>query len=262
VWAAAGGGGGSVGTNTFYGTGAGSNTNTSLADYNTAYGYRALYSNVTGNNATAIGYQAFYSRGGGGGVAVGYQTGYSTTTGTENTAIGDRALYANTTGAYNVAVGYLALNGNTTGSGNTLINPNDSNGNNVPVFNPTTESDRFVCGSSNVQNAYVKVAWTVTSDVRDKADFDVVPHGLDFITKINPIAFRYKTGRDSTKTGGPVRYGFSAQEVLALEGDTPVIVDAEDLETLRFNDQSLIAVLVNAIKELTARVQQLEAKNG
>jgi hypothetical protein len=255
AWAAA--GGGPTGDNTFYGSGAGNSITTGTG--NTGVGYRALYTLSTGNSATAVGYQAMFSSNIGGGTAVGYQALYATT-GPGNTAIGYRSLYANTTGRYNVGIGDFALNSNTTGGGNTVINPNDSNGTTTPVFNPTTESNRFVCGSSNVTNAYIKVAWTVTSDVRDKADFNVVPHGLDFVTKINPIAFRYKTGRDSTETDGPVRYGFSAQEVLALEGDTPVIVDAENPETLRFNDQSLIAVLVNAIKELTARVKELEAK--
>jgi hypothetical protein len=255
AWAAA--GGGPTGTNTFYGSGAGNGISTGTD--NTGIGYRALYTLSTGNSATAVGYQAMFSNNIGGGTAVGYQALYANT-GPGNTAIGYRSLYANTTGGYNVGIGDFALNSNTTGGGNTVINPNDSNGTNTPVFNPTTESNRFVCGSSNVINAYVKVAWTVVSDIRDKADFGDVPHGLDFVTKLNPIAFRYKTNRNSTETDGPVRYGFSAQEVLALEGDTPVIVDAEDPETLRFNDQSLIAVLVNAIKELTARVKELEAK--
>jgi hypothetical protein len=56
-----------------------------------------------------------------------------------------------------------------------------------------------------------------------------------------------------------LRYGFKAQDVLALEGDTPVIVDAEDLEKLRFNDQSMLAVLVNAIKELKAEFDAYKA---
>jgi hypothetical protein len=105
-------------------------------------------------------------------------------------------------------------------------------------------------GSTAVTNAYIQVAWTVVSDARDKIDFAPVPHGLDFVSKLQPTAYRYKQSREDTEGHGPVRYGFKAQEVLALEGDTPVIVDAEDLEKLRFNDQSMIAVLVNALKEL------------
>ena len=107
-------------------------------------------------------------------------------------------------------------------------------------------------GSTGVTNAYIQVAWTVVSDARDKTDFAPVPHGLDFVTKLKPTAYRYKMTREDTEGHGPVRYGFKAQDVLALEGNNPVVVDAEDAEKLRFNDQSMLAILVNAITELKA----------
>jgi hypothetical protein len=61
-----------------------------------------------------------------------------------------------------------------------------------------------------------------------------------------------------------LRYGFKAQDVLELEGSSPVIVDAEDEDKLRLNDQSLIAVLVNALKELNEKVDsdRLVASNA
>jgi hypothetical protein len=111
-------------------------------------------------------------------------------------------------------------------------------------------------GSTGVTNAYVQVAWTVVSDARDKTDFAPVPHGLDFVSKLKTTAYRYKMNREDTEGHGPIRYGFKAQEVLALEGDTPVIVDAEDLDKLRFNDQAMLAVLVNALQELNAKFDQ------
>jgi hypothetical protein len=114
-------------------------------------------------------------------------------------------------------------------------------------------------GSTAVTNAYIKVAWTVVSDARDKTDFGVVPHGLDFVSKLQPTAYRYKESRESTVGSGPVRYGFKAQDVLALEGNNPVIVDNEDEKKLRFNDQSLLAVIVNAIKELKAEFDEYKA---
>jgi hypothetical protein len=172
----------------------------------------------------------------------------------------DGALGSNTTGVGNVAVGYKALSVNTTGGGNTAINPTNSTGEYTPVFNPITENNRFCAGSTAVTNAYVQVAWTVVSDARDKTDFAPVPHGLAFVNKLKPTAYRYKVSREEAEAHGPVRYGFKAQDVLALEGETPVIVDAEDLEKLRFNDQALIAVLVNAVQELSAKVKILENK--
>ena len=60
---------------------------------------------------------------------------------------------------------------------------------------------------------------------------------------------------------GPVKYGFSAQDVLALEkanGGTNVIVDDEFPLHLNFTNSNLTAVLVNAIKELEVRIKTLE----
>ena len=235
-------GGGGISTNEAFGTGA-LKSNTTGAN-NSAVGYQALYSNTTGNNNSAVGVNALRAN----------------TTGYSNSAMGYQALQNNTTGANNSGLGVNALASNTTGSGNTAINPLNSAGTYAPVFNPTTENDRFCMGSTGVTNAYIQVAWTVVSDARDKTDFAPVPHGLDFVTKLKPTAYRYKIDRDATEGHGPVRYGFKAQDVLALEGDTPVVVDAEDADKLRFNDQSLIAVLVNAIQELKSELDELKAK--
>ena len=87
-----------------------------------------------------------------------------------------------------------------------------------------------------------------------------VPYGLDFVTKLKPTAYRYKINREDTEGHGVVRYGFKAQDVLELEGDNPVIVDAEDSEKLKFNDQSMIAVLVNAIQELKIELDKVKSE--
>jgi hypothetical protein len=204
---------------------------------NTVIGSSALANTTTGNSNTAIGYIALNNN----------------TTGGSNTAIGSGALSSNTTAIGNTAIGSSALTNTTTGGGNTSINVCNASGSVSPVFNPTTENNRFCMGSTSVTNAYIQVAWTVVSDARDKTDFAPVPHGLDFVRQLKPTAYRYTMNRGDTEGHGPVRYGFKAQEVLALEGETPVIVDAEDADKLRFNDQSMIAVLVNAIQELNAK---------
>ena len=213
-------------------------------NYNTASGVDALQSNTTGSNNTASGLQALKSN----------------TTGNSNTASGQSALQNNTTGAQNTASGMNALYYNTTGSGNSAFNPLNSGGAYAPVFNPTTENNRFCMGSTGVTNAYIQVAWTVVSDARDKTNFAPVPHGLDFVNQLQPTAYQYKEDRETDVATGIVRYGFKAQDILALEGDSPVIIDTEDLDKLRFNSDSLIPILVNAIKELTARLELLEGK--
>jgi hypothetical protein len=59
---------------------------------------------------------------------------------------------------------------------------------------------------------------------------------------------------------GNKRYGFLAQDILALEGDDPVIIDNEVPEKLKYQGEALVPVLVNAIKELSAKCDSLQAE--
>ena len=228
---------------------------------NVGSGQNALYSNTTSNNNTASGQSALYSNTTGtSNMANGHAALLSNTTGNSNTASGFTSLYSNTTGSNNTASGSQALYSNTTGSGNTAINPYNSAGSYLPVFNPTTENNRFCMGSTGVTNAYIQVAWTVVSDARDKINFAPVPHGLEFVKALQPTAYQFRTARNSEETNGNVRYGFKAQDVLALEGDSPVIVDNEDEDKLRMVDTALIPVLVKALQELSTKNDALEAR--
>ena len=47
---------------------------------------------------------------------------------------------------------------------------------------------------------------------------------------------------------------------LELEGSDNVIIDNDDPENLKYKGEHLVPVLVNAIKELTARVKELESR--
>lgn len=227
--------------------------NTVFDNTNVSVGYQSLRGSTTPGNNT-----------GSGNTAIGWQSYLNNSSGIYGVAVGYQALTANTTGSGNTGVGYRALSATTTGGGNTSINPINAAGQYLPVFNPTTEDNRFCMGSTSVTNAYIQVAWTVVSDARDKTDFAEVPHGLDFVAGLNPVAYRYKETRDATEGHGPVRYGFKAQEVLALEksfGTTPVVIDDEDSEKLRMVDSSLIPILVNAIKELKAEFDAYKASH-
>jgi len=232
-------------------------------DFNTANGGNALLNNSTGSSNTASGYLALNNNTTGNtNTASGASALRNNTTGVSNTASGGAALRYNTTGSNNTASGGAALLNNTTGSGNTAINPSNSAGTYLPVFNPTTENNRFCMGSTGVTNAYIQVAWTVVSDARDKTNFAPVPHGLEFVKALQPTAYQFRTARDSEETNGGVRYGFKAQDVLALEGANPVIVDNEDADKLRMVDSHMIPVLVKAIQELSAEVDNLKQQLG
>jgi hypothetical protein len=118
---------------------------------NTATGFSALYFNTTGSDNTANGNQALQSNSTGGGntangsqalvlntegrnnTASGRQALYSNETGDFNTAGGYKALYSNTTGSFNSANGYAALYSNTTGMHNTAT------GNQALYYNNTGE---------------------------------------------------------------------------------------------------------------------------
>ena len=223
------------------------------AQGNTAVGYQSLYTSTTGPQNTAVGMFSMYTNlGGGYNTALGYQSMYTNASGNSNVAIGYDAMYTGSTASNNTAVGRAAMRAVTTGAGNIAIGGMTSGSSVAPVFVITNQNDRISMGTTAVTNAYVQVAWTVVSDARDKTDFAPVPHGLNFVLGLKPTAYRYKIDRNATEGHGPLRYGFKAQDVLEMEGDTPVIVDAEDADKLRFNDQSLIPVLVQAIQELKA----------
>ena len=194
---------------------------------NTAVGSGALSDNTTGSNNTANGFQALYFN----------------TTGSSNTAIGSAAGYAINTGAGNISIGGLTSTGATS-----------------PVFATGSENNRISMGSTAVTNAYIQVAWTVVSDARDKTNFAPVPHGLDFVNALKPTAFQFKLDRESDQANGPVRYGFKAQDILELEGENSIIIDSVNPDKLYYNGESLIPVLVNAIKELSAKNTALEAR--
>jgi hypothetical protein len=129
--------------------------------------------------------------------------------------------------------------------------------------NLTTESNRIVMGNFNHTCAQIKIGWTVTSDERDKAiDPNGVPYGLAFVNQIDPIAYCWCDRSTGSVTEDRVRFGFSAQNICSLETETekPVIIGADDPEHLTFTDQMLLPVMVNAIKELSAKVDSLQAE--
>jgi trimeric autotransporter adhesin len=221
-------------------------SNNTIGEYNNAFGFDALRDNISGNLNTAFGDEALKAN----------------NTGSFNAGFGDTALKDNTSGSHNTAIGFCALQNCTIGTGNSVIGSHFTG---VapslvasPVFNITTQNNRVAIGSTAVTNAYIQVAWTVVSDARDKTNLSVIPHGLDFVKQLKPTAFQFKLNRESEDTNGPLRYGFLAQDILALEGPDSVIIDSEDPEKLRYNGESLIPVLVQAIQELTAKVEALQ----
>jgi len=154
-------------------------------------------------------------------------------------------------------MGRVAGHDITTGSNNLCLG--HAAGRSTSPFHITTGSNRIVLGNNDISNAYIKVAFTVTSDKRDKIEDGVVSHGLSFVNQLKPKSFWFRKNRESDEKTGDKRYGFYAQDILALEGSDSVVIDSADSNNLKFKGDQLIPILVNAIKELSAKVTALEA---
>ena len=111
---------------------------------------------------------------------------------TYSTVIGAECAEFLSSGTSNVIIGVSSAltevsNGNTyintpnvptTGGGNVIVGGYDQNGNTSPVHvfsGAGPDNNNVLIGSSKTTTAYVKVAWTVTSDERDKMVYGSVP---------------------------------------------------------------------------------------
>jgi hypothetical protein len=269
--------------------GAGTNATSNQA---TILGYNAA-PNTTGGQTTAFGNGALFSvTTGASNTAIGHTAQYTVTTAGFNTSVGEGTII-NHSGESNVAMGYRAMwkstapqlassnnvilgsNAITTASsaltGNVVIgayaNSITGGSDNIrignerfttPVYSIGTGSHKISLGSNQVDGAYVNVAWTVVSDERDKMDFNPVPAGLDFVNKLKPVSYYRRKERGKDERAGFKKYGFKAQDILALEGNDPVIIDASNEDQLMYTESNLIPVLVKAIQELKAEIEILK----
>jgi len=200
-------GGGGVSSNTSYGSLA-LNSNTT-GNYNTATGYQALRSNTFGSDNTATGYVALTSNTTGNyNTATGYGALFSNTEGISNTANGRETLSSNTTGNNNTATGFKALRENTTGNYNTAngyqalsSNTAYNNVSGLGYDSAVTASDQVQLGDSGT-TTYVYGTVQDRSDLRDKADVRDTILGLDFITALRPVDYRWDL-RDDYKPDAP-----------------------------------------------------------
>jgi hypothetical protein len=120
----------------------------------------------------------------------------------------------------------------------------------------------FLISGANAQKAS-GTTWSNPSDRRLKDDIEDYPTGLAAIMQLQPRTFVYNGKGGST--AGMRGYGFVADEIAPVMPETvgvragkldPADEDETDIQTL---DQSnLILALVNAMKELAARVTALE----
>jgi len=259
----------------------------SSGDYNVAIGAQSLKELTTNSGSVAVGFTAVQENTGGYNVGVGYQAlkGAGGSSGGNNVAIGSAAGVAVTSGDQNVMVGRMAGYGVTTGAHNVLLGGEAGTGNS-PSGNVTTANGIFCLGDAEITALYCMDTSISSSDSRDKSDITNFTHGLSWINQLNPVTYRWdkrswyneynedgslKTEgtRDGSKKKTRQNIGFLAQDVLAIEKadgfastkDNMLIVNLnEDDTAYGLKYERLVPVLVNAIKELSAKVETLETK--
>lgn len=226
----------------------------------------------------------------------------SNTTGASNTAIGYWALVSNTTGSTNTAIGSTALNSQTTATGNTAIGyaaiTNSANYSNIVGLGAQTEvtgNNQVQLGKSNT-TTYAYGAVQNRSDVRDKADIRDTQLGLEFISSLRPVDFKWdmredyrpdplpgnateeeraahlesaklaNITHDGSKKRNRYHHGLIAQEVKAVLDAQGIdfggyqdhkIAGGDDVLSIGYDE--LIAPLIKAVQELAARVAALES---
>ena len=263
----------SGGKNVLIGNQAGQNHITD-AEYNTAVGLYSIQ-NLSGDENTALGYQALtgpHNSGNGstgyGNTAVGYNAGYANSTGYNNTYIGRTAGSTVNTGNNNICIGYQS-GGASSQSGNIGYN-----------------SSTICLGNNSIGNFYCADTSISSSDKRDKTDITDFTHGLKWVEQLKPITYRWdkrvwyneynedgtiktEVTPDGSKKTARQHIGFLAQDVLAIEQADGFASKKDDMLVVNLNEddtayglkyERLVPVLVNAIKELSAKVKALEAK--
>jgi len=120
------------------------------------------------------------------------------------------------------------------------------------------DSDQFRISSTqtHIGTTSGTVVGTQTSDIRIKEVTGTVTYGLNEVLALDPISYHRKDDPSIPKIG------FSAQQVRPIIPeavyDTNVEMEGEEDTMLAMEYVQLIPVLVNAIKELTARIEVLE----
>lgn len=247
--------------------------------YNVAIGSNAMSNATTASNNVALGNGALQ--------------GTTAASGSNNVAIGYRALYSYSTGANNICIGESSGNGITTGSNNILIGKNftstlgavsnqveicNGNGSRFYIDPASTPAMKIDIAAINVLSstaggvitvpnlagvgsrtvtASATGALSASSDASLKQeDTTATLPGLAEIMQIQPKAYKWLSDIENRGNDAVTEIGFFANEV------APIIPSAapkcED-GLYGFYDRSMIAALVNAVKELKSELDALKS---
>jgi hypothetical protein len=270
--------------NNLIGSGAGDAL--TVGNSNVAIGYNALTADTKGDNSVAIGDQAllnqnFTSSQDSFNVAVGANAGQGCTSGEKNTFIGGKAGGDNTqSGSRNACLGWEAGFNLTSGNNNILVG-HQAGRSASPSGTINSGSDTICLGDDNINDFFCNDTSISSSDSRDKADIADFNIGLNWIKDLRPVTYKWDKrswyGTDEEPYGTPdgskkkskVHIGFLAQEVLEIEKANGFADDRDNMLTCNLTEdgqrygmkyERLVPILVNAVQELSAKNDALEAR--
>ena len=270
--------------------------NATTGGANVALGTHTLRNLTTSANNTAIGKDALNQvTTGTTNTAVGANAGDAITTANNSTCVGHTAVGAITTGHNNQIFGQNAVTGITNGTTNSLFGSHTcqqlTTGSNNGYFgafatcsanNVGTEfvigynvagkgGDSFFAGSNGgAFQGNNSSSWSTTSDKRIKKNIVSNTVGLDALNKIQVKNFEYKTEEeiviDNPELADVVKSAVVSKKglqlgVIAQELETilPECVITKSTGIKTVNPDNFTWYLINAIKELSAKVTALEA---
>jgi hypothetical protein len=150
---------------------------------------------------------------------------------------------------------YISYNSGTTYNGSTAITVSvaATSANNANTIVSRTSSGDFAAGT--ITCAYLNADFTVTatdfnstSDIALKENVQVVQNPIDIVSQLRGVTFDWKNNSKSS-------IGVIAQE---LQKVLPQLVNEGEVKSVNYN--GLIGVLIEAVKELSAEVEQLKSK--
>jgi hypothetical protein len=157
---------------------------------------------------------------------------------------------------------YLTTNGTTASwasvtGGATISNDTSTNSTFYPVFTTVTSGAMTTASVSNTKFYFNPSTGTLSatvlnslSDANFKTDVTPIVNGLDIINQIEPVEYNWKEN-------GAHSSGVIAQQ---LETVLPFLVDTNDKNEKSVNYSGIIAYLIDAVQQLSVRVEELENK--
>jgi hypothetical protein len=259
--------------------------NTAAASYNCALGYQSMRAKPSTVNTNTAAYN----------VALGYQTLYDITTGVYNVGVGFETLKLINNGNHNVAIGPRAGAQVSGGSKNILIG--SGSGENITAGNNNTIIGSYLGGGSltstivladglgNIQlwatgsrvalsgslsvgtigtsttvgriDASNDIVAFSTSDIRFKENIQPIENALYKVNQISGNTFDWKSDPELT-----ILHGFKGKDVgviaQEIEAILPEIVTTKDSGYKGVKYEKIVPLLIEAIKELTNKVNNLE----